>query len=83
MQFAEFLQDSYLKRLGILYHPTCVGLGYGLRGGYFLGVLRGQSNPIRIDHLQSPSHFHWPQNINCVPIDYAFLPRLRSRLTLR
>ena len=26
---------------------------------------------------------HWPGNINPVPIDYAFRPRLRSRLTLR
>ncbi|CAN0547498.1 unnamed protein product, partial [Ectocarpus sp. 12 AP-2014] len=29
-QFAEFLQHSSLKRLGILYLSTCVGLGYGL-----------------------------------------------------
>ena len=28
--FAEFLQHSSLKRLGILYQSTCVGLGYGL-----------------------------------------------------
>ena len=27
--------------------------------------------------------FHWPTNINVVPIDYAFLPPLRGRLTLR
>ena len=33
VQFAEFLQHSSLKRLGILYHPTCVGLGYGLYAG--------------------------------------------------
>ena len=33
MQFAEFLQHSSLKRLGILYLSTCVGLGYGLYGG--------------------------------------------------
>src|SRR6186713_1749830 len=26
---------------------------------------------------------HWPRNIHLVPIDYAFLPRLRGRLTLR
>jgi hypothetical protein len=26
---------------------------------------------------------HWLQNINCIPIDYAFRPRLRDRLTLR
>jgi hypothetical protein len=29
-QFAEFLQHRSLKRLGILYLSTCVGLGYGL-----------------------------------------------------
>ncbi len=28
-QFAEFLNPSSLKRLGILYLPTCVGLRYG------------------------------------------------------
>jgi len=25
----------------------------------------------------------WPTNVNVVPIDYAFQPRLRDRLTLR
>ncbi len=35
-QFAEFLQHTSLKRLGILYQSTCVGLGYGLREGSFL-----------------------------------------------
>ena len=29
-QIAEFLQHSSLKRLGMLYQSTCVGLGYGL-----------------------------------------------------
>src|SRR5690606_2214501 len=33
VQFAEFLQRSSLKRLGILYQSTCVGFGYGLYGG--------------------------------------------------
>ena len=33
VQFAEFLQHSSLKRLGILYQSTCVGLGYGLYAG--------------------------------------------------
>ena len=28
--FAEFLSMISLKHLGILYLPTCVGLGYGL-----------------------------------------------------
>ena len=34
-QFAEFLQHHFLKRLGILYQSTCVGLGYGL----YLGAI--------------------------------------------
>ena len=33
VQFAEFLQQSSLKRLGILYQSTCVGFGYGLYAG--------------------------------------------------
>ena len=39
MQFAEFLQDSSLKRLGILYHSTCVGFGYGLVWRLFPGTV--------------------------------------------
>ncbi len=83
MQFAEFLQHSSLKRLGILYLSTCVGLGYGLRWSYFLEPLhcKEQSN--------KPSQFtefvttNWLRNIHLIPIDYAFRPRLRGRLTLR
>ena len=33
VNFAEFLQHSSLKRLGMLYQSTCVGLGYGLYAG--------------------------------------------------
>src|SRR6201993_2971964 len=45
-QIAEFLQRSSLKRLGILYQSTCVGLGYGLMWGLFPGTpsLPGQSD---------------------------------------
>ena len=82
-QFAEFLQHTSLKRLGILYQSTCVGFGYGLRGGYFLGHLRCLKNPLIPDNIRHPSHTHWPTNINVVPIDYGFRPRLRGRLTLR
>ena len=28
--FAEFLKESFLARLSMLYHPTCGGLRYGL-----------------------------------------------------
>ena len=37
MQFAEFLNHSSPDRLGILYPPTCVGLGYGHRVNSLLG----------------------------------------------
>ena len=37
--FAEFLQRSSLKRLGILYLSTCVGFGYGLMQGLFPGTI--------------------------------------------
>jgi hypothetical protein len=37
MQFAEFLNHSSPDRLGILYPPTCVGLGYGCRANSLLG----------------------------------------------
>ena len=83
MQFAEFLQNSSLNHLGILYHSTCVGFGYGLCGGYFLDVPGRTFNPIRKYGFRPPSHIHWPTNINVVPIDYDFRPRLRGRLTLR
>ena len=82
-QFAEFLQHTSLKLLGILYQSTCVGFGYGLCGGYFLGHFHCQGNPLIPDNIQHPSLTRWPTNINVVPIDYAFRPHLRGRLTLR
>ena len=39
-------------------------------------------NPIIPDNIRHPSLTHWPTNINVVPIDYGFRPRLRGRLTL-
>ena len=80
--FAEFLQCSSLKRLGILYQSTCVGLGYDLMEGYFREPLSSPFNPIRMNYLRDPSQSSWPRNINLVPIAYAFRPRLRGRLTL-
>ena len=80
--FAEFLQCSSLKRLGMLYQSTCVGFGYDLMEGYFQGPISGPPNPIRANNLHDPSQSSWPGNINPVPIDYAFRPRLRGRLTL-
>ena len=48
--FAEFLNHSSPDRLGILYLPTCVGLGYGRRAcslGAFLGSMGSVTSPIR------------------------------------
>ncbi len=54
--FAEFLQHRSLKRLGILYLSTCVGLGYDLMEGYFLEPLSRPANPIRPNNTRDPSH---------------------------
>ena len=52
-------------------------------GGLFPGTcwLHTQS----VKGIQRPRSVtsSWPRNINLVPIDYAFQPRLRGRLTLR
>ena len=82
-QIAEFLQRHSLKRLGMLYLSTCVGFGYGLCGGYFLAPLSCPGNPVIPNNARDASHTHWLTNINVIPIDYAFRPRLRGRLTLR
>ena len=55
VQFAEFLQHSSLKRLGILYLSTCVGLGYGLRWSYFLELLPCPDNPVSLNKLRNSS----------------------------
>jgi hypothetical protein len=54
--FAEFLQHRSLKRLGMLYQSTCVGLGYDLMEGYFQEPLTRPPNPIRANKLCDPSH---------------------------
>ncbi len=44
------------------------------------------SQPIQSNKDRQLTEFvttHWLQNIDCIPIDYAFRPRLRDRLTLR
>ena len=44
------------------------------------------SRPDQSNKVEQHTEFvtiHWLQNIYCIPIDYAFRPRLRGRLTLR
>ena len=82
MQFAEFLQHSSLKRLGILYLTTCVGFGYGLMVELFPGTASQPTQSNKSEQFTRSVTTTWPTNINVVPIDYAFPPRLRGRLTL-
>jgi hypothetical protein len=54
--FAEFLNHSSLDRLGILYLPTCVGLGYGHRVSSleaFLGSMGSVTSPESARHRVS------------------------------
>ncbi|KAF1857764.1 hypothetical protein Lal_00041143 [Lupinus albus] len=82
-QIAEFLQHSSLKRLGILYQSTCVGFGYGLTRRLFPGTPSPPEQSDKLERYTASVTFRWPGNIRPVPIDYAFRPRLRGRLTLR
>ena len=68
----------------MLYQSTCVGLGYGLYAGAISWKCsKSRDNPISPDNISSFVTSSRPRNINLVPIDYAFRPRLRGRLTLR
>jgi hypothetical protein len=67
----------------MLYQSTCVGFGYGLTLALFPGTSsrQGQSSkPSQLTTFVTSSRL---RNINLIPIDYAFRPRLRDRLTLR
>ncbi len=81
-QFAEFLQHGSLKRLGILILSTCVGFGYGSYGGLFPGTSRPHAQSVKDIRRQRSVTLSKLRNINRIPIDYAFRPRLRGRLTL-
>jgi hypothetical protein len=55
-QFAEFLNQGYLDRLGILYLSTCVGLGYGHHRNWleaFLGSMGSSASPQAARHCIS------------------------------
>ena len=79
VQFAEFLQHSSLKRLGILYQSTSVGFGYGqYAGAVSWKRVRSRPNPIRDDTLSTSSRSGRLGNINPIPIGYGFRPRLRG-----
>ena len=67
----------------MLYHPTCVGLGYGLYvGAISWHPITASSTTNRWKLLTGCVTSYRLTNINVIPIDYAFRPRLRGRLTL-
>ena len=70
--FAEFLQRSSLKRLGILYLSTCVGLGYDLTEGYFQEPSSSPTNPIRLNYIFDPSHPPGPGILTWFPSSTPF-----------
>ena len=67
----------------MLYQSTCVGFGYGLMRGLFPGTSSRPDQSSKVEQYTRSVTTRWPTNINVVPIDYAFRPRLRDRLTLR
>ena len=71
--FAEFLNHSSPDRLGILYPPTCVGLGYGHRVSSleaFLGSMGSVTSPVtarhRVSGLMGPG-FAWTPPYTLTP----------------
>ena len=78
--FAEFLQHRSLKRLGILYQSTCVGLGYGLVWGYFQEPISGPPNPIRVNNSHDPSHPTGPGILTWFPSTTHFCLALGAGL---
>ena len=95
-QYAEFLNNPSPVGLRILSSSTCVGLRYGrltytytfsrrcitLYSLFSISVLPGQPAPGTKLYLVSVYLKVWrPRNLYRVCIDYAFRPRLSSRLT--
>ena len=77
-------RHSSLKRLGIFYQSTCVGLGYGLYAeaiSWNPSIVLAFAN--ELEPLMGSVTFSRPRNIDLVPIVYGCRPRLRGRLTLR
>ena len=51
--------------------------------GLFPGTASPPAESSNRERLMQFVTTRWPTNVNVVPIDYAFRPRLRDRLTLR
>ena len=76
--FAEFLREASLKRLGMLYLPTCVGLGYGHRVHSleaFLGSVGSVTSPETARHRVSGLMRSGPRPGYSVIPDFQEKPR--------
>ena len=67
----------------MLCQSTCVGFGYGLARRLFPGTRQQPGQSIKTGQRFGSVTIRWPTIVHVVPIDYAFRPRLRGRLTLR
>ncbi len=67
----------------MLCQSTCVGFGYGLSRGLFPGTIRPRLQSDKETRRFRSVTTRWLRTIHRIPIDYAFRPRLRGRLTLR
>ena len=82
------LPSSFITLLSsALVYSTCPPVsvsGTVYNGGAISwNLFAANTNPIRTDDLQDPSHTTRCRNINLLPIDYPLRARLRGRLTLR
>src|SRR5678815_5288430 len=68
----------------MLYQSTCVGFGYGLSAGAISwNSFTARAIANELERYTESVTTSRPRNIDLVPIDYGFRPRLRGRLTLR
>ena len=83
--FAEFLNEGFLDRLGILYPPTCVGFGTGTHGpplGDFLGGMGTGTSDVTSRHPVSALTGFRPVSLRSYPsttngwdpVSYPVLP---------
>jgi hypothetical protein len=81
-QVAEFLNQCSLDRLGMLYLPTCVGLGYGLPGRSleaFLGSRGSPTSPHSARTRASGSNSHVQPTGFAWRAPYTLTPRQPTR----
>src|ERR1700709_318729 len=67
----------------MLYQSTCVGFWCGLTRRLLPGPPSPLNQSDKAQRYTASVTIRWPGTIHPVPIDYAFRPRLRGRLTLR